>query len=81
MANDQSPTVAVVWKTPNATDDSGHHPNVSCNRISGTDFIVGKTTVKCKAVDRSGNSATCRFEIMVTGKTIVALKGKNNNPI
>ena len=73
MAGEESPTVAVVWKEPNATDDSGHYPEVSCNRLSGTDFTVGTTTVTCEAVDRSGNKAACMFNIEVTGKLIIKL--------
>ena len=73
IAGEESPTVAVVWQKPNAIDDSGHHPEVSCNRLSGTDFTVGITTITCEAVDRSGNKATCRFNIVITGKLIITL--------
>ena len=65
--------MTVVWKKPNATDDSGYTPEVNCDRLSGTDFFVGITMVTCEAVDRSGNKAVCNFKIMVTGKMITAL--------
>ena len=71
MASERSSMVAVTWKNPNATDDSGHHPEVSCNRLSGTNFTVGVTTVTCEAVDRNGNKAACSFNITIIGKLTV----------
>lgn len=45
-----------------ATDGSVH---AACLPASGTRFRVGRTVVKCKAVDSSGNTTTASFVITV----------------
>ena len=60
-------TATVFWQTPDATDNSGKTPTVSCEPQSGSKFIIGNTTVQCEAVDGSGNRAECNFSVYVTG--------------
>ena len=60
-------TAKVVWEKPNATDNAGIVPDVTCNPPSGTNFTAGLSTVTCEAVDGSGNTAECNFEVNVTG--------------
>ena len=64
------PTAVVVWEAPNATDNSKEAVSVSCLPTSGSNFTIGQTEVVCKAEDRSGNIATCRFDVNVTGMYI-----------
>jgi len=40
-------------------------PTIKCDANSGDFFSLGSTTVSCEATDRSGDSATARFEVKV----------------
>ena len=60
----QSTTVA-VWQHPEATDNSGNKPTVTCSHMSGSHFAIGDTLVKCEASDNWGNIEICRFNIFV----------------
>jgi hypothetical protein len=56
---------AVVNFTATATDNCPN-PTVSCTPASGSVFLVGMTTVTCRATDASTNtSASCTFEVTV----------------
>ncbi|MCP4567453.1 MAG: HYR domain-containing protein, partial [FCB group bacterium] len=46
--------------------------SVSCSPASGTFFAVGTTQVTCTALDASGNSSTCNFDVTVTNSAPVA---------
>ena len=59
-----------IWQHPSATDNSGEKPNVTCDRMSGSEFTIGQTLVTCKAVDSSSNTNICGFQINVEGKLI-----------
>ena len=61
------PTAIAVWQHPNATDNSGNKPTVTCNPISGSKFTIGQTLVMCEAIDSSGNIKACTFHIGVIG--------------
>ena len=61
------PTAVVEWSGPMATDNSEEAVNVSCSPTSGSNFIMGPKEVTCSAVDSSGNTATCRFYVNITG--------------
>ncbi len=63
-ANDPGQCGAVVNFQTTATDDSGN-VSVTCDPASGSFFAIGTTTVTCLAVDPSGNSAQCTFDIIV----------------
>ncbi|XP_046563074.1 sushi, von Willebrand factor type A, EGF and pentraxin domain-containing protein 1-like [Haliotis rubra] len=56
----------VIWNDILATDNTG---NVSVTQtagpVSGSAFPVGKTVVRHKAVDSSGNQAECVFNVLV----------------
>src|SRR5262249_35753626 len=57
---------SVVTFTPTASDDSGTVA-VMCTPPSGTVFPLGVSDVTCLAVDPSGNSASCTFQVAVVG--------------
>lgn len=65
--DDGQPTSMVVWKGPLATDNSDITPNVTCQPPSGSNFKIGQTDVICKATDRSGNNASCSFQVDMAG--------------
>ena len=58
-------TAIVSWTKPEATDNSGQNPTVTCNREPGSEFGLGGSVVTCKAVDLAGNQATCAFSVTV----------------
>jgi len=58
---------AIVNFDVTAVDDIDPDPTVTCTPLSGSQFAIGVTTVKCTAIDSSGNSATDSFTISVTG--------------
>ena len=61
------PTAVVEWEAPKATDNSKEAVNVSCFPASGANFTIGQTEAVCKVEDSSGNTATCRFYVYITG--------------
>ena len=65
-------TAVVIWTGPQANDNSGHPPSVTCSLASGSQFEMGKTEVTCEARDPSGNKALCAFVIEVRGKMTLA---------
>jgi microsomal dipeptidase-like Zn-dependent dipeptidase len=56
---------ALVPFVVKATDNSGLTPTVVCTPASGSWMTVGTNVVKCVATDKSGNSATNQFSIVV----------------
>ena len=61
------PTAMAIWEDPLASDNSGN-VSVTCDPPTGTNFAIGQSTVTCKAIDGSGNTAPCSFQVNVTGK-------------
>ena len=61
-------TAIAVWTDPQAADNAGIVPTVTCSLESGRRFEIGQTEVVCEARDSSGNQATCIFIIEVIGK-------------
>lgn len=55
-----------------AIDDVEGEVPVNCDKISGSVFKIGKTTVRCIAVDSSGNERRASF-IVTVGYTIVQI--------
>ncbi|MFS8086992.1 MAG: HYR domain-containing protein, partial [Acidobacteriota bacterium] len=49
-----------------ASDNSGN-VDITCTHASGDSFPVGTTNVICTATDGSNNTATCNFDVIVTG--------------
>ena len=62
------PNALVSWEKPEAVDNSGHDPSVTCTPTSGTKFAIGTTSVECVAIDEAGNRNSCEFSIEVKGK-------------
>ncbi|XP_072016912.1 hyalin-like [Amphiura filiformis] len=58
-------TSMIEWLNPMARDNSGEVPTSTCNYPSGSDFVIGETTVDCLAVDSSGNEMECQFNITI----------------
>ena len=48
-------------------------PAVSCDRLSGSTFPVGRTQVSCRATDAAGNAATGGFTVTVTPPVLTAM--------
>ena len=61
------PTAKVTWKDLTISDNSGK-VSVTCDPQAGTEFTIGKTVVTCEAIDGSGNTDACSFQVNVTGK-------------
>jgi peptidase M23-like protein/HYR domain-containing protein len=57
---------AAVTYQPLAFDSCDQGVPVVCVPASGSTFPVATTPVVCTATDRSGNSATCSFDVIVT---------------
>jgi parallel beta-helix repeat protein len=65
--NATSPAGATVTYIASATDNLDPHPTLTCSKASGTVFPIGTTTVTCRAVDASGNTAAKSFNVTVKG--------------
>ena len=62
-ANSADCTPSVTWPEPSVTDNCTVSTN--SNFSSGDSFPVGTTTVVYAAVDQSGNTASCSFDVTV----------------
>ena len=67
QTDEGKPSAMVLWEAPLASDNSGN-VSVTCDPPTGTNFAIGQSTVTCKAIDGSGNTAPCSFQVNVTGK-------------
>ncbi len=65
---------AVVNYTVTGTDAVSGTVTPSCDKASGSVFPLGTTTVKCKATDGAGNSASESFGVTVKDTTPPAFK-------
>ena len=61
-------TAVVFWDKPDASDNSGERPNISCSIDNGSQFAIGQTEVICHAQDNFGNRAECTFTVEIKGK-------------
>jgi HYR domain len=43
--------------------------NATCDRISGSMFPIGNTSVICEATDKSGNKASASFQVTIKDST------------
>lgn len=57
--------MTVTWQPPTATDNSAQ-VTVTSMFDSGDFFDLGVTTVTYRAIDSSGNAATCEFTVTVS---------------
>jgi X-Pro dipeptidyl-peptidase len=56
----------VTYTLPTATDNEDPNPVVTCDPASGSNFVVGTTTVTCVAEDANGNLSTPKtFKVTV----------------
>jgi hypothetical protein len=60
-------TCAVVNYVAPAGADDCPGMTVICSPPSGSCFPLGTTTVKCTAIDATGNAASCTFSVIVKG--------------
>jgi hypothetical protein len=58
---------SVRYKLPAAVDATDGAVPVTCAPASGSRFRVGRTIVRCQAVDASGNVAAASFAVVVGG--------------
>jgi hypothetical protein len=58
--------VVVTYTNPTATDLVDGSVPVKCTPPSGSTFPIGTTTVTCTATDKSGNTASTTFHVIVT---------------
>ena len=66
------PTAVVNWTQPTATDNSGIQTLTSTHN-SGENFTIGNNTVTYTATDDAGNTETCTFFVIVSGKCLIML--------
>jgi len=62
------PTRKVEWRWPMARDNSGYPPSIISfprDIISPYEFPIGTTRIKYTARDRSGNSQSCVFTVII----------------
>ncbi|XP_077864206.1 hyalin-like [Saccoglossus kowalevskii] len=52
----------IEWFAPQVWNDSGS-VTVNCDRLSGSKFYIGKTTVTCTATNPSDNTVECNFSV------------------
>ena len=65
------PTRKVEWRWPMARDNSGYPPAIISfprDIISPYAFPIGTTRIKYTARDRSGNSQSCVFTVIIIGR-------------
>ena len=60
-------TGTVSWTAPTATDNSGTQ-TLTSDYNPGDSFPIGTTTVTYTSTDAAGNTATCSFDVIVTGE-------------
>lgn len=65
-------TPILVFFSVMAYDSNNEEIPVQCDRISGSTFVVGKTTVRCEAIDNYGKIARGSFQVTV-GYNIVQI--------
>ena len=58
---------AATWAFPEASDNSGNPPTITCSVESGSQFGIGENDVVCDALDASGNQTTCKFYVKIEG--------------
>ncbi|XP_070543815.1 uncharacterized protein [Ptychodera flava] len=75
-ANVETPSVAVHWSLPNATDNSGD-VSLSGSNHPGSNFTIGTTVVSYEAADPSGNKASCSFIVRVKAQVKTTVTDEN----
>ena len=67
ITDSESPTATVSWTEPTATDNRGDQ-TLTSEYSPGDVFEIGTTEVTYTSTDPAGNSATCTFNVIVTGR-------------
>src|SRR6185503_7646607 len=62
-------TAVVTYPTPTTTGSCPTNAVVTCTPPSGATFILGTTTVTCRATNSCRESATCTFTVTVARDT------------
>lgn len=62
------PAVPVHWPTPSYKDNSEQPVTLFTASVQGSGFRVGRHLVKYEATDQAGNTASCTFVIVVSGR-------------
>jgi hypothetical protein len=57
----------VSWDDPKFQDNYDPQPRIASNQLTGTFFYYGKTKITYTATDKSGNVATCQFNVIISG--------------
>ncbi len=78
LAAGQSTAIA-TWEPATATDNSGITPSITYSNASGSTFGIGTTEIKCSAIDQSGNTEICYFQIEIIGEYINCSPPKKKN--
>ena len=60
----------VSWNEPRASDNSGAPPTRSRTHTPNSSFPIGTTPVTYRFLDASGNTASCNFAVVVSGKIV-----------
>lgn len=70
-ANTGECTAIVSYPNATATDNCDGDPAIELisGPASGSEFVVGVTTIVFEATDESGNTTTCSFTVTVNGET------------
>jgi lysophospholipase L1-like esterase len=66
-------TQAVTFSPPTTTGGSAP-VTVTCNPASGAQFPLGTTPVSCSASDTQARTASCSFQVTLTGFTLAAAR-------
>jgi hypothetical protein len=79
----QNHTTSAATPCPvvSATDNCDPNPSVSCSPASGSSFPKGTNTVTCTAMDASGNSSNCMFNVIVNDNEAPTFAGCTNQVV
>jgi len=58
-----------TYTTPTANDVVDGPSDVTCAPASGSTFPVGRSTVTCRSTDKTGNTGSVSFDVVVTDTT------------
>ncbi|XP_071953163.1 hyalin-like [Antedon mediterranea] len=69
--------VTMTWNDPSVTDNIDTGLSATCTPPSGSSFNAGSTVVTCTAMDTTGNTGSCGFNVTINGKVNFDLLGSN----
>ena len=74
FASKSSDKANVEWSAVATDNDPSQEPVVTCNPQPGI-LTIGVRVVRCSALDKAGNEATCQFRVEVKGRILHILQG------